>query len=417
MADHGFGDVQGNGPRVASVRQAVVKLQRIGVGLVGDRRGREGVPIEPILGSQGDEALQETRFDGDDEGVIRPTELGRRVRPEGVIDRRQRQRHGRSSEVRVVLHVPRDRAVAEPEVGHAGQVLDVREHLVARVHRCDMGVGRTRREIVGHLAPAVDLFKVDGSAGVVGPEEHLRLREIVGGVERVCRRADASRGPEVGGTFDAVADATAVGVGVAPVRAGQVLEGVGDAVAVKVVGQHVVGRVVLRVRAVEVFVQVAHATRIRVKFCGVGDPHVRGTVQDPDAVQGAARRVLEVGVQAVTVGVQRVDARVEGVRVVAHHLIEVVHAVVVRVGQSRVGEPPEHAEQFLPVGQAVRIGIGVVVVTVLARGADGAVQGGLRVAPRAVAVRHVRGRGGWGEADANEHVVDRRAIREGRPRA
>ena len=334
-----------------------------------------------------------------------------------MIDRRQRQRHGRSSQVGVVLHVPRDRAVAESKVGHAGQVLDVREHLVARVHRCDVRVGRTRREIVGHLAPAVNLFKVNGSAGVVGPEEHLRLREIVGGVERVLRCAHAARGPEVGGTLDAVADATAVGVGVAPVRSGQVLEGVGDAVAVEVVGQHVVGRIVLRVRAVEVLVQVAHATRIRVEFCGVGDPHVRGAVQDPDAVQGAARRVLEVVVQAVAVGVQRVDAGVEGVRVVAHHFIEVVHAVVVRVGQGRVGEPPEHAEQLLPVGQAVRVGIGVIVVTVLAGAADRAVQGGLGVAPGAVAVRHVGGRRGWCEADANEDVVDGRAVPEGRPRA
>ena len=285
------------------------------------------------------------------------------------------------------------------------------------MHRRDVGVGRTCGEIVGHLAPAVDLFKVNGSAGVVGPEEHLRLREIVRGVERVLGRAHAARGPEVGGTLDAVTDATAVGVGVAPVRTGQVLEGVGNAVAVEVVGQHVVGRVVLRVRAVEVLVQVANATRICVKLCGIGDPDVRGAVQDPDAVQRAARRVLEVAVQAVAVGVQRVDARVEGVRVVAHHLIEVVHAVVVRVGQGRVGEPTEHAEQFLPVGQTVRVGVGVVVVTVLAGAADRAVQGGLRVAPGAVAVRHVRGRSGWCEADANEHVVDRRAIREGRPRA
>ena len=285
------------------------------------------------------------------------------------------------------------------------------------MHRRDVGVGRTCWEIVGHLAPAVDLFEVNGPAGVVGPEEHLRLREIVGGVERVLGCAHAARGPEVGGTLDAVTDATAVGVGVAPVRAGQVLEGVGDAVPVEVVGQHVVGRVVLRVRAVKVLVQVANATRIRVKLCGIGDPDVRGAVQDPDAVQRAARGVLEVAVQAVAVGVQRVDARVEGVRVVAHHLIEVVHAVVVRVGQGRVGEPPEHAEQFLPVGQAVRVGVGVVVVTVLAGAADGAVQGGLRVAPGAVAVRHVRGRGGWCKADANEHVVDGRTIREGRPRA
>ncbi len=390
-------------------------MQRIGVALVGDGRGGKGVPIEPILGCKGDEALQESSLHRDDEGVIRAAEFCRSVRPKGVIDRRERQRYSRPDEVGVVLHVPRDRAVAESEIGHAGQVLDVREHFVARVNRCDVGVGRTCGEIVGHLAPSVHLIKVNGSAGVVGPEEHLCLREIVGGVQRVLGCANAARSPEVCRTFDAVANPTTVGVGVTPIRAGQVLESVGDAVAIEIVRQHVVGRIVLRIRAVKVLVQVTHAARIRVKLCGIGDPNVRGTVQDADAVQRTARGVLEVGVQAVTVGVERVDARIQRVRVVAHHLVEVVHAVVVCVGQGRVGEPTEHAEQFLPIGQTVRIRIGVVVVAVLTCAADRAVQGGLRVAEGAVAVRHVRRGCRWREIHANEHVVDRRAVGKGRP--
>ena len=123
-----------------------------------------------------------------------------------------------------------------------------------------MRIGGSGGEVVGDLPPAVHLLKIDGPAGVVGPEDDLRLREIVRGIQGVLRRTDAAGGPEIRRTFHTVNDAATVGVGVPPIRAGQVLKGVRDAVAVEIVGQDVVRGVVLRVGPVEVLVKVVHAT-------------------------------------------------------------------------------------------------------------------------------------------------------------
>ena len=148
--------------------------------------------------------------------------------------------------------------------GERGAGMDALE-----VSVCGSGV-----EVVGDGAPAVVKVEVNRSRGVVGVEHDARRHDVVGGVERVEGRTGAVHEPENVGAFQAVEHASAVGVGVGPVGTGLVFHGIGNAIAVKVVGLNVIRRIVLRVGAVKVFATVVHTALVGIVSRRGRDPNI-----------------------------------------------------------------------------------------------------------------------------------------------
>ena len=245
-------------------------------------------------------------------------------------------------------------------------------------------------EVVGDGTPAMIEVQVHRSRGVVGVENNPVVHDVVGGVKRVKGRSCAVDEPEHVGALQAIGHAASVGVGVGPVRPRLIFDGVGNAVAVKIVRLDVVGRVVLRVGSVEVFRAIVHAALVAVKVRRAGHPNVLRAVGDADVDEVASGGVFEVVVDSITVVVEQIGARLVRVGVVLD-FVEIVHAVSIAVGDARVGTPPERTEQFLPVGQSVPVAVFVVVVAVLLSGPERTRRHGVGVAEGAVSVGDVAG--------------------------
>ena len=128
-----------------------------------------------------------------------------------------------------------------------------------------MGITGPGVEVVGDGSPAVIAVQVHRSRGVVGVEHDAVGHDVVGGVKGVVRRTCAVDEPKHVRTFQSVRHASTVGVGVGPVGSGLILNGIGDAVTVEVVGLNVVGRIVFWVGSVKVFCPVVHAALVAVK--------------------------------------------------------------------------------------------------------------------------------------------------------
>ena len=211
-----------------------------------------------------------------------------------------------------------------------------------------MGIGRTGVEIVGHCSPSAVKVFIDNPRGVVGVEHQTVRDDIVGWVPRIERRTCTIHEPKHLWTLLAVKHTAAVRVRIGPIRTRLVLNGVWNAVPVKVIGLDVVARVVFGIGAVEVFGSVINTSLIGVERVVTGHPNVGRAVGDADVNQVTPRGVFEVIVDAIVVIIQQIGARFVRVGVVAD-LFKIVHSVTVAVGKARVGEPSKRTEQFLPV--------------------------------------------------------------------
>ena len=128
-----------------------------------------------------------------------------------------------------------------------------------------MSVGRSGVEVVGDGSPSMLKVQVDRARGVVGVEHHAGGHDVVGWVKRVKGRSCTIHEPEDIGALLTVQHPSTVGIRIGPIRSGLVFCGIGNAIAVKIVRLDVVGRIVFRVRPVEVFTAVVNPALVGVK--------------------------------------------------------------------------------------------------------------------------------------------------------
>ena len=127
-----------------------------------------------------------------------------------------------------------------------------------------MRIGRSCVEVIRVLAPSLGGVEVDNTAGVVGPKHNLRVDKVVGWVKWIERRAEAVNDPEFLCAFQSINHATTVSIGVRPVSACLILNGIRNRVTIKVRRQQVISRIVLRIGSVKVLITVTHTTRVGV---------------------------------------------------------------------------------------------------------------------------------------------------------
>ena len=207
------------------------------------------------------------------------------------------------------------------------------------------------------------LGRVDAGRCVLRDEVQHIVVYVVARVPRIAVCIHASDVPVLRWALLSVGNPSTIGVGVPPVSANLLLDGVGDAVAIGVQRVEIIRGVVLRVGPVDILLPVTHPSVV-----GVGDvPHgvvrIQGPVAPHAEIQGASGGVLEVVVQPVAVTVQIIVTGDAGICLV-EYLIQVVDTVAVGVGHVRQRQVPPGAQKLLPVGQTVAIGIWIVIVAV-----------------------------------------------------